>query len=48
MAMKQYCDSCGNMRERCKVIAQKPDGTFEYCCPQCFRELEMGRYVTGK
>ena len=43
--VETICWSCNKLRERCKAVQTSPNGEVEYCCPRCWRELDMDRYL---
>jgi hypothetical protein len=38
------CCECGRKRERCRPAVRHADGTIDWCCPQCWRALDMGEF----
>ena len=41
----QNCWECGKSMERCRAVTVHPDGSVEWCCRRCWRDLEMERYL---
>lgn len=35
------CGECGRRRERCRATTRHADGSVEWCCPGCWRDLGM-------
>jgi hypothetical protein len=41
----RLCSECGRMMERCRVVSQDAEGNLVYCCRQCFKTLDMDKYL---
>lgn len=41
------CWECSRKRERCKPAAVTESGETVWICPECWRELDYEKYVTG-
>lgn len=43
----KVCSECLKLRERCRVVSVKDDGELVYICPQCYKNLDYDKYLTG-
>lgn len=43
--VKYSCCECDKKRERCKPVVKLADGEILWCCPACFKHLDMDLYL---
>jgi hypothetical protein len=43
--VKRLCSECLKLRERCRAVGLLSDGSIEYVCRQCWRDLCYDDYM---